>query len=377
MIYLDYAANTPVDKDVLDYFYDISLKYYGNPNSVHKIGQEAKKIIDDATSNIARNMNALPEEIIYTSGATESNNMVIKGIAKRYKNYGKHIIVSALEHNSIIAAANAMQEEGFEVDLLPIDHNGLVDVNELKKMIREDTILVSVVAVDSELGLVQPIEEIGEFLKDYPHTYFHSDATQAIGKVTIDYSNVDLITIAPHKFYGINGIGILIKKKDIGIVPLINGGKSTTIYRSGTPVTASIAAADKALDIALSKQEDRYRHALKLNKMIIDHLREYDFIHINNTLESVPYTINFSIKGVNSRDFAKMLEEKEVYVSTKASCCPSETPSKSVYALTKDKSLATSSIRVSVSHLTTEDEIKEFIKIFDECIGKLKEDGKI
>ena len=371
MIYLDYAANTPVDKEVLDYYYDISLKYYGNPNSVHKIGKEAKEIIDKATKNIAARLNVLPEEIIYTSGATESNNLAIKGICQRYKNNGKHIIISGLEHNSIIASATVMQDEGFDVDIVPINSEGLVDINELKKLIREDTILVSITSVDSELGLVQPIEEIAKILKDYPNIHFHTDATQAIGKFNIDFKDVDLVTFTPHKFYGISGVGVLIKKKDVNLIPIINGGKSTTIFRSGTPTTALIASTDKALEIALSNLEKRNEHVKKLNEKVINHLKEYNDIHINNTNKSTPFTINFSIKGINSRDFAKLLEDKEVYVSTKTSCCPENTPSKLVYALTKDKSLASTSLRVSISHLTTENEIDEFIKIFDECMGEV------
>ena len=372
MIYLDYAANTPIDKKVLDYYYDISQKYYGNPNSVHKIGKDAKNVIDKATENIAKKFGVSKEEIIYTSGATESNNMAIKGVCEKYKNKGKHIIISSLEHNSIIASATVMQDKGFDVDLVPINKEGLVDINELKKLIREDTILVSIVAVDSEIGLVQPIEEISILLKQYPNIHFHTDATQAIGKVKIDYSNVDLITFSPHKFYGINGIGVLIKKKNTNLIPLISGGKSTTIYRSGTPVTPLIASVDKALDIALFNQDDRYNYVLDLNKKVINHLKKYNFIHINNTDKSIPFTINFSIKGVNSKDFAKMLEEKDVYISTKTSCCPDNTPSKLVYALTKDESLALTSVRISISHLTTQEEIEKFLEIFDECIDNLK-----
>ena len=377
MIYLDYAANTPIDKKVLDYYYDISQKYYGNPNSVHKIGKNAKDVIDNATENIAKKFGVSKEEIIYTSGSTESNNMAIKGVCEKYKKNGKHIIISSLEHNSIIASATVMQDNGFDVDLVPINKDGLVDINELKKLIRNDTILVSIVSVDSEIGLVQPIEEIGKFLKEYPNIHFHTDATQAIGKVKIDYSNVDLITFSPHKFYGVNGIGVLIKKKNTNLIPIISGGKSTTVYRSGTPVTPLIASVAKALDIALSNLDDRYNYVLELNNKIINHIKKYSFIHINNTDKSIPFTINFSINNVNSKDFAKLLEEKEVYISTKTSCCPDNTPSKLVYELTKDKSLALTSVRVSISHLTTKEEIEKFLKIFDECIDKLKNNKKL
>lgn len=377
MIYLDYAANTPVDKEVLNLYYDTSLKYFANPNSFHKLGKEANELIKECTNNIANNLGVLPEEIIYTSGATESNNLAIKGICERYKNYGKHLIISSLEHNSIIAPATIMQEAGFDIDLLPITKDGLVDIEELKRMLRPDTILVSVCSVDSEIGLVQPISEIGQLLKQYPHTFFHTDASQAIGKVNIDFSNVDLITIAPHKFYGINGIGMLIKKKNVSLKPIINGGKSTTVFRSGTPVLSNIVATDKALELAINKQDERYNYVLELNKKIISTLSQYKCIHINNTSLSIPYTINFSIKGVKSMTVANMLEEKGIFVSTKTSCCPLETPSKLVYALTKDKSLASTSIRVSLSHLTTSEEIDLFLKSIAECVKELEENGKI
>src|SRR5574344_2030257 len=231
MIYLDYAANTPVSKTVLDLYYDTTIKYYGNPNSNHKMGFEAKELIDKATSDIASYLGVNNDEIIYTSGATDSHNLAITGIALRYKNYGKHIILSSLEHNSIIASASALESDGFDVDLVPITPSGLVDIDELKKMIRNDTILVSICAVDSEIGLVQPIEEIGKLLKQYPNVHFH--------------------TVATHKFYGINGIGILVKKTDTYLKPIINGGKSTTIYRSGTPNLPAIVSTSLALKEAI------------------------------------------------------------------------------------------------------------------------------
>lgn len=377
MVYLDYAANTPVDLEVLDLFYDVTKKYYGNPNSVHQVGRESKMQIDKATERIADLLGVLKEEIIYTSGATESNNLAIKGICERYKNYGKHIILSSLEHNSIISSANIMQEAGFDVDLIPINKDGLIDIDALKSMIREDTILVSVCSVDSEIGLIQPIKEIGELLKDYPHTYFHTDATQAIGKVDIDFSNADLITIAPHKFYGLNGIGILIKKKGVNLKPIIHGGRSTTVFRSGTPIVSDIVASSFALEKAIKNREERYNYVSKLNKIVREFLEEYSFIHINNTSKCIPFTLNFSINGVNARYFVDMLDKKGVCVSAKTSCCPLETPSKLVYALTKDKKLASSSVRVSFSHLTKLEEIDIFKDVFKECIKELKENGKI
>ena len=377
MIYLDYAASTPVDKKVLDLYYDTVLKYYANPNSSHKLGIEARNLIDDSTNNIASILGVLPCEIIYTSGASESNNLVIKGICERYKNRGKHILISALEHNSIVSASTYFQERGFEVELIPVNKDGLIDITALKNLLRDDTILVSVCYVDSEIGLKQPIEAIGKILKEYPNCVFHADASQAVGKISTNFNNVDLVTITPHKFYGLNGIGIVIKKKDISLTPQINGGKSLTIYRSGTPDTASIVSLKLALEIAVENLSNRYDYIKELSETLKQELKKYKNVHINNTDASIPHTINFSVKGIKSIDLQKKLEDYNIYVSTKTSCCPIETPSKLVYALTKDKILSSTSIRVSLSHLTTKEEINEFLRVFDIIYKEYEDCGKV
>lgn len=372
MIYLDYAASTPVDIDVLNNFIDITKNYYGNPNSNHDMGFDAKKLIDEASGNIASVFGCSNDEIIYTSGATESNNLVIRGVSERYKNRGKHILVSSLEHNSIISVCSSLQEAGFEIEIIPVDKNGLVDVEVLKKMIREETILVSVCSVDSEIGLVQPIEEIANYLKDKENIIFHTDASQSFGKVNIDYSNCDLITLAPHKFYGMNGVSILIKRSNVSLKPIILGGKSTTVYRSGTPVTALITSSSVAVSKAVNELDERVEHISKLNKMIRNHVKDNSNIHINNTDKSIVHTLNLSIKGIKSDVFVSKLNDYGVMVSAKTSCCPLNSPSKLIYALTKDKSLASTSIRISLSHLTTEEEINKFLEIFDKCYEELR-----
>ena len=365
MIYLDYAAGTPVKPEVLKAYNNTLKKYYANPNSYHRLGREAQKLIADSTKNIAHNLNVLEEEIIYTSGSSETNNLVVKGICGRYKAYGKHILISALEHNSIVSACASMQELGFEVEVIPFTKDGYVSLEELKKMLREDTILVSICSVDSELGLIQPIEEIATILKDYPHCYFHTDATQSFGKVAIDFTNVDLVTISSHKISGLPSSSILIKKKNVGLKSQINGGKSTTIYRSGTPDVAAIADFDKAIELCLASQDQDYKYIENLSNIIKNKLREYKNIVINTTSNSIPHTINFSLKGVRSLEVMQKFDAKDIYISTKTSCCPLETPSKLVYALTQDKSLSTSSLRVSLSALTTENEVNKFLKELD------------
>lgn len=377
MIYLDYAANTPIEKEVLDTYYQATMYYFANPNANHSLGLQAKDIIDQITKKIAEQLHVLPEEIIYTSGASEANNLAIKGILERYKHRGKHILISPLEHNSILSSLTKMQELGFVVEMLPLKKNGQVDVAQIKSLLKEDTILVSVCSVDSELGIRQPIEEIGKVLKDYKYCFFDSDASQAIGKVAIDYQNVDLVTVAPHKFYGMLGTGILIKKKNVGLKTQIDGGKSTTVFRSGTPERAHIISIEKALEIAFSKQQERIEYVKKLNHKIVDKLKEYSQVLLNHTECSLPHVINISLKGIKATKFAELLDHQGVCISTKTSCCPVETPSKMIYALYHDRGRALSSFRISLSHLTTEKEIDEFLAIFSQCYKECFENGKI
>lgn len=365
LIYLDNVAASFVEDEVLDIFYNTTKKYYANPNSIHKLGREENKMISDSTLRIANMLKVLKDEIIYTSGATESNNLAIKGLCLSYKNYGKHILISSLEHNSITSSVVSLERLGFEVEVIPVTDKGIVDIESLKNMLRDDTILVSVTSVDSELALRQPIEEIASILKYYPNCHFHTDATQSIGKVTIDYSNVDLITINSHKFHGLDNFGILVKKKNVRLTPLIEGGKSTTIYRAGTPSLANVLALEKALELALTNQEARYNYLKELGDMIKSHLSEYKNVSINSRENSLPSIINFSLIGEKALTILDKFEEHNIILSAKTSCCPITTPSKLVYALTKDKQKASSSIRVSLSYKTTKEEVEEFMKVFD------------
>ena len=257
MIYLDYSATTPVDKEVLETFNKVCLEYPGNSNSLHSLGSKSKKLEEYATEKISKYLKVKPSEIIYTSGSSESNNTAIKGICLKYQNRGKHIITTYLEHSSVIAPLNYLTSLGFEVDFVKIDDNGLVDLKDLKRLLRDDTILVSICMVDSEIGLVQPIDEIAKILKDYPKCFFHVDCTQAYGKIDVDLKNIDLASMSAHKIFGLKGIGLLIKKEKVDLLPLIHGGKSTTIFRSGTPVTANVIALGKAFSLATSKLNER------------------------------------------------------------------------------------------------------------------------
>ena len=369
MIYLDYAANTPADDDVLKIFNETTKKYIANPNSSHPLGKEAKELIDESSKSIAKYFNMEKDGVIYTSGSSESNNLVIKGIADMNKKLGNKIIISAVEHSSIVAPCNYLANNGFDVCVIPLTKDGTINLGELKKEIDDNTILVSICTVDSELGIVQPIDEISKIVKEYPNCVFHTDATQAIGKVDIDYGNVDFITFAPHKFYGLNGFGVLLNRNNTKISPLIHGGKSTTIYRSGTPVTASVVALEKALTKALDNLKDRYNYIKKLNNRLRDELSKIDCVHINSPINSIPNTLNISLINKDTKGVLTELEKKGICLSTASACSLGNSPSKSVLAITKDKELASNTIRISISHLTTYEEIEIFIKAFKSVIG--------
>lgn len=371
MVYLDYSATTPVDERVIETFSKVCREYPGNSNSLHSLGVKSKELEDYATEEIAKMLKVKPSEVIYTSGASESNNTAIKGICLKYQNRGKHIITTYLEHSSIIAPLNYLTSLGFEVDFVKIDDNGLVDLDDLKRLLRDDTILVSICMVDSEIGLRQPIKEIAKILESYPKCFFHVDCTQALGKIPVDLSCIDLASMSAHKIYGMKGIGLLIKKENVVIEPLIHGGKSTTAFRSGTPALPLIVSLMKAMELIVPNVDKNMEYISKLNKRVCDKLREYPLVHVNSTENSMPHTINFSLRKIKPETFLHALDENEIYISTKSACSSAKSMSNSVYALTKDEELANHSLRISLSYKTTEEEIDKFFHVFDTCYKKL------
>lgn len=359
MIYLDYSATTPVNEEVLNSYIETTKKMVGNPNSLHKLGIEAKSLIDAATRQIANLLKVKPNEIIYTSGASESNNTAIKGICLKYQNRGKHIITTHLEHSSIIEPLNYLKRQGFEVEYVNITENGMVDIEDLKKKIRDDTILVTIASINSEVGIVQPIKDIAALLKKYPKVYFHSDITQSLGKEKVDLTDVDLASFSAQKFYGMKGIGGLVKKENVVIEPLIHGGKSTTKDRSGTPATALIVSMAKALRLAYENLEEKQKYVKELNIFLRNELEKNE-ITINSPEVAIPNILNISLENIKPETVLHALEEKEIYISTKTACATNDS-SDAVYAITKDEEKAKHSLRISLSYLTTKKELEIFI----------------
>ncbi len=370
MVYLDYSATTPVNDEVLDTYVKATKDYIGNPNSLHRIGVDAKRLIDASTEQIASILGVKPSEIIYTSGASESNNTAIKGICLKYANRGKHIITTELEHSSIVAPLNYLTTLGYEVDFVALDENGKVDLDDLIRLIRDDTILVTISSVNSEVGVRQNLKELSEVIKSKnSKTFFHSDITQSIGKEKLDLSYVDLASISCQKFYGMKGIGALIKRENIIIEPLIHGGKSTTIFRSGTPATPLIASFAKALRLVYEDFDNKCKHVKEIHDYLIDKLQDVD-VYINSNDNCLPNMVNISLKNIKSEVMLHALEEKEIYVSTQTACSTGNY-SKAVYAITHDKEKASSSMRISLSFLTTKEEIDIFVDALKESIDKL------
>lgn len=368
MIYLDYSATTPVNEEVIDTYSKVCREFIGNPNSLHSLGVKAKKLIDASTEQIAGILGVKPSEVIYTSGSSESNNMAIKGVCFKYSNRGKHIITTELEHSSVIAPIQFLQKQGFDVDFVKLDENGMVDLDDLEKLIRDDTILVSIAAVNSEVGVKQDLKAISEVVRRHSKIIFHSDVTQSIGKDKIDFSLLDLASISCQKFYGMKGIGALIKREGLVIEPLIHGGKSTTVFRSGTPATPLIASFAKALRLAYEDFDSKYEHVCEVRDYLISKLEKLP-VSINSNDTCLPHMVNISLKNIKSEVMLHALEQEEIFVSTQTACSTGNY-SKAVYALTHDKEKASSSLRISLSYLTTMEEIDQFIKVFDE---KLKE----
>ena len=370
MIYLDYSATTKTSDEVLDTFIKCTKKFIGNPNSLHRLGIESKKIIESSTNQIKKLLK-IDKEIIYTSGASESNNLAIKGICESYKNRGMHIITTELEHASVYGPIDYLKSLGYSVDYVKLDSNGLVDLDDLRRLIKDDTILVSICAVNSEIGILEPIKEIASIVHEHPKCFFHSDMTQAIGKINIDLNDVDLISFSAHKFFGIKGIGALIKNEKIELTPLIHGGLSTTKYRSGTPFLPLIVSMSKALRLALEDIDIKYNKVKELNTYLKNSLKKYDKVVINSNEYSIPHILNISILGVKPETMLHALENFNIYVSTKSACSSNDTKSKAVYALTKADLISSSSIRISISYITTKEEIDEFLEAFDKCYNEL------
>lgn len=368
MIYLDYSATTPMSLDALDTYVKTSKEYIGAVSSNNQIGKNAKKLLNDTTKSISDMFNVMDSEIIYTSGATEANNMALIGVAMASHKKGKHIIVSKLEHSSVYEICNYLESVGFEISYVSNDEDGLIIFDELRNLIREDTILVSICAVNSETGVRQPLKMLRQIIKkENEQTLFHSDLSQAIGKTPVNFRDIDLGSISAHKIYGPKGIGFLYKNNQVKISPLLYGNKKNN-YKPGMPPLPLIVSMKECLKTAIKDVDKRERYVNLLNERIVDKISKLEGIQINKTNYSIPHILNISFDSIIAETMSNVLSEKEIYVSVNSS---SEVSS-SVLAIYNDLKRSKSTMRISLSHLTTVLEINRFLETFEVEYNSLK-----
>lgn len=378
MIYLDNSATTKPDEGVLQSYWRAATRFFGNPSSLHGIGMDAEKLLRKSREQAASLLDVEEQEIIFTSGGTESNNLAVKGIALKYQNRGNHIITSAVEHPSVLEACQGLEELGFEVSYLSVDHAGRVNVQELKNTIRDDTILVTIMHVNNEIGTIQPIKEIGEVLKAYPKLLFHVDGVQGYGKVPISLKEhaIDLYTISGHKIHGVKGTGLLYVRNGLKLFSLLHGGGQESNMRSGTENLPGIVSLVKAMRLAKEEQREKNSHLRSIQKKLIEFLNKQEAIVINTPGEGIaPHIVNFSVPGLKPEVVIHALEKEYIYISTKSACSSkSDDESAVLIQCGKDREVAVSGLRVSMSYKTTMEEIDYFCNKLESTIRKL---GKV
>ena len=363
MIYLDYSATTKAEGKVLRRFMAMNHKQFANPNSKHLLGQDANSSVVLATQRILRSLSIQNSTVVYTSGATEANNLAIIGYALANRERGNHLIVSPFEHSSVTACFGYLQKNGFVVDVLDSTPDGTVDLANLETLIRGETILVSIGAVHSELGIVQPIEEISRLLTQHPNVRFHSDMTQAIGKMPVSIDSIDLVAFSAHKFYGLKGIGALIVRKGIALEPILHGGSSTTVFRSGTPALPLIDSLALSLELAMNSLDSHIGTVIRRRFELLKLCNEIKGLHVNSPSTAIPHIVNLSLPGWPAEQIQSYLASNGIFVSTQTACQTDNSVSHAVLRLTGNQHYAESSIRVSLSHKTTSPEIKRFVSV--------------
>lgn len=376
-VYLDYAATTPVDKRVAEKMIPYLTETFGNPASnSHAFGWEAEEAVEKARADIAALINADPKEIIFTSGATESDNLAIKGAANFYKTKGKHLITVKTEHKAVLDTMRELERQGFEVTYLDVQENGLVDLDVLKAAIREDTILISVMWVNNEIGVVQDIPAIGEICRERK-IIFHVDAAQACGKVPVDVetAKVDLLSMSGHKVYGPKGIGALYvrRKPRVRLEAQMHGGGHERGFRSGTLPTHQIVGMGEAFRIAKEELEQDMAHYRKLRDIFLKGIEGIEEVYINGDLEHrAPNNLNVSFNFVEGESL--IMAVKELAVSSGSACTSASLePSYVLRALGRNDELAHSSLRITFGRMTTEEEVKFAAELIKSKIGKLRE----
>ncbi|WP_409341306.1 cysteine desulfurase family protein [Paenibacillus sp. MBLB4367] len=378
MLYFDMCATTPPHEEVITAVTDVMKRHYGNPSSIHRIGLEAEQLLRKAREVVSGSLKCRPDEIVFTSGGTESNNLAIKGAARSYRNRGKHIITSSVEHASVYDCCKQLEEEGYRITYLPVDETGAVRVEDVRSALSDDTILVSIMHVNNEVGRIQPVQQIGELIKAYPGILFHVDAIQSIGKLYVSPKELgaDLLSVSAHKVHGPKGAGLLYVRKGVSLTPQLVGGGQESGLRSGTENVPLIVGMAKAVRMAVQDQQANADKLYGLRKRLEDKLAGMPDLIMNGSPamnEMAPQLVHFSFPGMKSEVVVHALEQHGICISTRSACASGEElPSRVLLAMGCGKERAVSGLRVSFSAAHTAEDIDFFGECLKQVVEKLR-----
>lgn len=376
MIYLDNSATTKPHPSVVESHQQVANTYFGNPSSIHYLGGKAEKLLMSARTQAADLLGVKPDEVFFTSGGTEGNNLAIKGIAFEHQNRGKHIITSTIEHPSVYDTCKQLEKLGFKVTYLPVNQQGVISISDVEQAITDETILITLMHVNNELGSIQPIKEVGAIAKKYPKLFFHVDDVQGIGKIPLSLADhgIDCCTISGHKIHGLKGTGILYVNSRVTLSPLFHGGNQESGIRSGTENLAGAVSMARALRIIKEKEEHERGHLYELHGGLLNGLENLPHVVINSPKDGAPHIVNISVPGFKPEVVIHTLGEREIFISTKSACSSKHLDeSRILTACGHDKQRATSALRISMSYDTSPKDIRLFLDALNEAIIQLKD----
>lgn len=376
-VYMDYAATTPVKKEVLEEMLPYFTEKFGNPSSIYKIGRESRAAIDEAREKVAKIIGSKSKEIYFTSGGSEADNWAIKGVAFANRDKGNHIITSKIEHHAVLHACEYLEKHGFEVTYLDVDEYGLVDLEQLKKAITDKTILITIMFANNEIGTIQPIEEIGKIARERG-VYFHTDAVQAIGNIKIDVNklNVDMLSMSAHKFYGPKGVGVLYIRDGVKIHPYVHGGAQEKNRRAGTENVAGIVGLAKALELAYENLEEHNKKLIYLRDKLIEEVTsKIDYVRLNgHPQKRLPGNVNFSIEFIEGEALLLSLDMMGIAASSGSACTSgSLDPSHVLLAIGLPHEIAHGSLRFTLGDFNTEEDVDYVVENLVKIVKRLRE----
>ncbi|AKC76042.1 cysteine desulfurase [Staphylococcus sp. EG-SA-6] len=377
-VYADYAATTPVKPEVIEEMMTIYKSHFGNPSSIHSIGRDARRYLDESRRTVAKLLNAKPSEVIFTSGATESNNTAIKGLVYANEHLGNHIITTKIEHHSVLHVFEQLEKEGYDVTYLDVDDTGAIDLHQLKEALTNDTILVSIMFVNNEVGTVEPMYDIEDIVSE-SNALFHVDAVQAIGHLDVNFEDfkMDTLSLTAHKFGGPKGVGVLLVRDKTPIEYSQLGGEQETKRRAGTENLAQIVGLTKALELAHKNRDDNNLHLMQLKELFLVSLQERAIpFEVNGSMiDTTGHILNLYFPFIDVETLLTLLDLANIYVSSGSACTAgSTTPSHVLAAMYEDEERAKHSVRFSFNELTTDQEIKYIVAEIHKIYHKFKEE---